>query len=63
MYSVVCRRAGLHPWTISQLINGVMRLTPRIALKLEPVLGIDARDLLMLQVDEDLAKLGRLHVN
>ncbi len=49
----VAKRAGLSQKTMSQLVNGHIRLTPPMAAKLENVLGIESEYLLRIQAEYD----------
>ena len=50
------RRLGVTHKCISNILNGRARVTVRVALKLEPVLGTPARIWINLQMRHDLAK-------
>lgn len=50
----LARTAGIGEGYLSDLINGRRRLSIAAALKLSGALGMDARKLLQMQLDEDI---------
>ena len=55
--NVVADRIGLDKKTVNLICSGKVRLTPKVAMSLERFIYLDARELLIMQVDCDLWNL------